>query len=397
MWQINLGTKYSRFFNFRSFLIGNNEPNLFDTLNGNLFFVVPFLNPLGVTWEYERKKRINENPIHLLRNRLVTQLGPVSVNHAFTYAGGNLRDVEGRLDLNLSLNPLQIRAGMDYAIERIHSYDFDLIFSPSGKYSVIGSAVIPNDGRNANFGLSFAKNFRVFTGTVDFNLASPKDYSAGMSLVFSLIPNFQDGVTLRSEPQTNYGYASVKVFLDRNRNGIQDRGEPPLPKMSLTVDQREDVYFTDRDGIATIYSLTPYQPHDISVGYRQLNNPFWKPLKSGIRIYPRPSKMFQGVLPIGVVGAIDGSVIATQEKLLKSKNRIAIHLVDIRNQLVGTVKTDRDGFYTFEDIAPGEYWVRMNPSYLEKNRLRSVPNEMKVRIESDGSFESEKNFNLSRD
>ena len=391
---VNLGAKYTRFFNFRSFLWDQAETNLYDILTGNLVFVVPFINPVGFTWEYERKKRIQETSVDILRNRLVTQFGPLSVNHSLTYSLGSLTDLEGRLDLNLSLNPIQFRAGMDYRIRQVQSFDVDVIVSPSGRYSLTGSAMIPTDNRSPNFGLSLAKNFQNFVGSLDFSMTSDRDFAAGMGLVFSLFSSVSEGITLKSEPQTNFGYASIKVFLDKNRNGIQDQGEPPLPKLQLTVDQREDVYATGENGVATIYSLTPYQPHDISISYRQLNNPFWKPIKSGIRIYPRPGKMFQGVLPVGVVGAVDGSVMASHDSKVKSRNRIPVQLLNANRQVVGTVKTDREGFYTFDDIPPGKYVIQLERSYLEKANLRVSPAQIEVAIDPDGSFESEKNFEL---
>jgi hypothetical protein len=80
---IELGTKYARYFDFKSRLINNTGQNQDGQLNANTYFVLPTSPSIGMTWEYERKAFVGGTSSNDIKNRLSSQIGAISINHEF--------------------------------------------------------------------------------------------------------------------------------------------------------------------------------------------------------------------------------------------------------------------------------------------------------------------------
>ncbi len=73
-----------------------------------------------------------------------------------------------------------------------------------------------------------------------------------------------------------------------------------------------------------------------------------------------------------------------------------MELRNVSGEIAYRTKTDRDGYYVFEQVAPGEYALMVSKDQLLKHGLRSVPAVQPAVIEKEGSFDTGHDFTISR-
>jgi hypothetical protein len=105
-----------------------------------------------------------------------------------------------------------------------------------------------------------------------------------------------------AQPMAGTGAASVRVFLDKNQNGVMDAGDEPLPGAAFTVNGGGNLARTDADGIAYLNRLPAKQNVDIGFDVSTLEDPQMAALNKGFRIVPRPGKVSQLDFAVRVTG-----------------------------------------------------------------------------------------------
>jgi len=190
------------------------------------------------------------------------------------------------------------------------------------------------------------------------------------------------------------GSASVLVFLDKNRNGLADKREPPIEKIPLTINGSRSEIKTDSRGVAFIPELPARQPTDLGISFKDVTDPHMKPSVSGTRFYSRPGKNALIQLPMMAIGEIDGIVMKQIGGKLEPIRSLPIQLLDGERNIRYRTKTDREGFYLLDTIPAGTYWVRPSPSYLKAKGLTAKPPSRRVVIATEGSFETGIDFTV---
>lgn len=199
---------------------------------------------------------------------------------------------------------------------------------------------------------------------------------------------FEKGETIDEQ---NVGFVKECVvegvcFLDANHNGYMDEGEKPLPGVELelfrqsnnkrlrTVTSDENGYFRFGNIRSDIFKVKALLPAGTTYSVSIPGDP------EANQFAPRDGRREQSVNDISVenagtarllLGAIKyGSVSGviymddnftgdweTGEKIVSGQ---VVFLLDDQGETVGTVRTNKNGSFTFDDLAPGSYQLKVN-------------------------------------
>ncbi len=113
---------------------------------------------------------------------------------------------------------------------------------------------------------------------------------------------------------------------------------------------------TNAQGAVTVAGLTPYAPVAVGIDESSLADPMLVPRTALQVVVPRPGVAAD--VQIGLVGGgdIEGSVVKSGGLSFEG---LDIELVDAAGKVVGTTRTDFDGFFLFERVAYGHYSIRV--------------------------------------
>jgi hypothetical protein len=102
--------------------------------------------------------------------------------------------------------------------------------------------------------------------------------------------------------------------------------------------------------------LTAFQPVAVGVDLSSLEDPMLVPKKALQVVVPRPGVPAE--VQIGLVGGgdIEGALVKGGGLGFEG---VDLELVDSTGKVVGTCRTDYDGFFLFERVAYGNYTVRV--------------------------------------
>jgi hypothetical protein len=199
------------------------------------------------------------------------------------------------------------------------------------------------------------------------------DLAAGFNLNFSLDP--RHGFILSRRPLAQGGMVHATVFRDLNGNGLHDPDEPYEKGALITTGTLQAERKTDLNGSVTIGGLTAYVPLPVGVDVTSLDDPMLVPEKALQVVTPRPG--VPADVEIGLVGGgdIEGALIKSGELGFEG---VDLELVDSGDKVVGTARTDFDGFFLFDRVGYGKYTLRVSASSAAAAKIAS---DLGIRIE----------------
>lgn len=395
---VSLSTKYTRLFHFRSEIFNNLKPGEVEQnaeLSALLSHTVPIDPLIGMMWETTKKNYVDGTSLTSLKNYLSFAAGGLQWTNQITYALGSNKSVSGTWEVSYVPNELRLTFGNDYTEREISSLNAQAQLTVDNEYSLSGRLRYFLASEQPTIQVSAARFLDILTLGVNGTFTSKDDYSAGVTLSTSLIREPHSGGLIASAKSVSQtGSASVLVFLDKNRDGLRDPGEKAIPGIVVFANPKRAEKVTNDAGVAYFPNLEPYQAADISISVRALEDPHLRPAFRGVRVYPRAGKCAEILLPMHVVGEVDGNIRGIRAGNSGPVRRVPMELVDEEQNVLYRSRTDMDGFYLFEGVPAGAYYARIAPSFLRTKSWKAQPNFKKVTIAETGSFSSGIDFNL---
>jgi hypothetical protein len=229
------------------------------------------------------------------------------------------------------------------------------------------------------------KTGSVFVGPAVAYSDSPSKLSGGLDLATSLLREPRSGRwQARPEASAAFGSASVRVFLDRDRDGRFSAGDQPLPEVTLVVNGLMESTETNAEGIAFLTGLPVDQPTDLSVAEGSLQEPLWAPDKPGVRFTSRPGNVMEIDFAIAALAEVSGTVYLELEGKRRELAGVPVELVDGQGKVVAQDRSAYDGFYVLSKVPPGVYQLRLTPA--ETQRLGLQPLSREIAIPAEGGF-----------
>jgi hypothetical protein len=176
----------------------------------------------------------------------------------------------------------------------------------------------------------------------------------GINLNFSLDP--RAGFNLSRRPLASAGSVRALVYRDLNDNGLRDPSEPFEKGALVTTGTKQADTPTNAKGRVTIAGLTAFSPLTVGVDESSLSDPMLVPKKALQVVVPRPGVPAE--VEIGLVGGgdVEGALVKSGGVGFEG---LDLELLDASGKVVGTARTDFDGFFLFERAPYGRYSIRI--------------------------------------
>ena len=257
------------------------------------------------------------------------------------------------------IGTVRIRGSTDFDISpraRFRSAELSAYWSATEHGDWEGVLAYDGEAHRARARLTHILRFDTMAVSLSGEAASNGNLAVGFNLNFSL--DARHGITLSRRPLAEGGMVHATVFRDLNGNGVLDPGEPLEKGALVTTGSKQAERKTDVKGSVTIGGLTAYQPVPVGIDVTSLDDPMLTPEKALQVVVPRPG--IPGEVQIGLVGggSVEGTLMKSGELGFEG---VDLELVNGSGKIIGTARTDFDGFFLFERVAYGHYALRVEP------------------------------------
>ncbi len=223
------------------------------------------------------------------------------------------------------------------------------------------------DDDATKLGAEIGYEFEKVRSSLDLDWLGDRGLNVMLRNNFSLAPYGPGGSYLMSGKNIS-GRAAVagKVYLDKDYDGTFSPGDEPLQGATLNVSGRKGES-SDPQGRALYTGGRSRNGYDtVTLAADSLGDPFRKPGVEGFTTTLRPGTAPSVEFPVMDTGIIDGEVLLESGEPLVG---LTMQLVTPDGRIFAETRTAYDGFYTFEHIVPGSYFIRVDPS----NDVLNVP------------------------
>ena len=187
-------------------------------------------------------------------------------------------------------------------------------------------------------------------------------------------------VTTSNRSAMSKGGLSIIPFLDYNFNGVKDGMEPGVPGLELKNLYGRLMYNEDRT-ILRVMDLQPYVDLLLEIDTESLDNIAWKVVNPTIAVETVPNHFKEIQVPISVLGEVSGMIYLNTENGTKGQGRIILNIHDSNNQVVASVLSEGDGYFTYLGLKPGKYTAKVDHEQLETLGYTASPAEIPFEIQ----------------
>ena len=267
----------------------------------------------------------------------------------------------GELDWGLigtgHIGDLRLRAGATFDISparRFSSAELEAYWSASENVDWEGDLAYDAPTHRARARISHVRRLRGIAIAFTGEAATDGSVAFGVNLNFSLDPSH--GLSFSRRPLAQAGSVHALVYRDLNDNGVHDPNEPFEKGALVTLGTVHAERPTNSSGAVTVGGLTSYMPIPVGVDEASLADPMLVPKKALQVVVPRPGVPAE--VQIGLVGGgdIEGAVLKNGGVGFEG---LDLELLDESGKVVGTARSDFDGFFLFDRVPYGNYSVRI--------------------------------------
>lgn len=311
-----------------------------------------------------------------LINRLDARVGP----------GGVL--AQGTLWMIRHLGGYTARAELRYDLEpsaQLHQISLGVSGSVAGGYAFQLQVDRFTDANASRYAVDLMRNAGTYTAGIGAEYRTGGEVGIRLSLSAGLVREGHSGQWRLAAPGTaRSGAASARVFVDANQNGVMDPGETPVEGVAFLVNGSLHPARTDAQGVAVLTGLTPHQVNIVELSPDSLEDPSWRPAQPGFGIMPRPGAGVALEYPVVVAGEVSGTAYLLRSDGMRPVSGMELELVNRQGEVVRRTRSAFDGFFLFEDVAPGDYEVRIAPQQASRLGLKPLL-AYTVRVPADGA------------
>ena len=243
------------------------------------------------------------------------------------------------------------------------------------------------NGGGLGLGASAIREFERFSLAFDGNYAFElKNYSAAVRLGFSF---GRDPLTreffLARPGQASSGGVSLRAFQDMDGDGIFGEGDAVLENVDFTV--HNNVGTTKADGTARLTHLGHGNRATVQVDPTTLPDILMVPVERGVEFVPRAGRFHVMDFPIVAQSEIEGTVSFKGAKQGRGVSGLRLQLVDTDAKIRGTARSERGGYFFFEQVLPGSYQLAVDPEQAGKLGI-CISDAERVEVGAEGSIQS---------
>jgi hypothetical protein len=186
-----------------------------------------------------------------------------------------------------------------------------------------------------------------------------------------------------------------KPFLDINGNGKKEMFEPRVKGLNVKIYGRNGKK-TVSETKTTITGLEPYLKYNVLLDGNAFENVAWRILQPRLTIVVDPNQIKEINVPVETVGEVSGTILLKDQNGANGIGRINVVIYDKKSNVVTTVLTEEDGYFSYLGLKPGRYTARVDNAQLERlNFKAAVPSrDFLIRSSRDGDVVDDLEFVL---
>jgi hypothetical protein len=291
------------------------------------------------------------NTLDFIRNTATGGIGFSQLIGNFDLATFNRADTQVRGSLGYRVLP---DPGItQVAANAVHRLDDDTVVSGTASYSL--------DSDDFSLGLSGARQFDRFTLALDGQYSfRQRTYAVGLRLGFSLGRDPMRQRFFMAQPGlAGSGAVALRAFHDRDGDGRWSDGDLALPDVDFAVFNNSAT--TDENGMARLGELGHGNRVSVQLDPSTLPDIAMAPPSRGIEIVPRAGRFHSSEFAVVELSELEGTVRFTGTENNRGVSGLRLQLRDPQGAAVQTVRTERGGYFFFEQIRPGTYALIIDP------------------------------------
>ena len=190
----------------------------------------------------------------------------------------------------------------------------------------------------------------------------------------------------------NSGFVFVP-FLDFNGNGVKDKNEQKVSKVSVFI-KGGTLKKNVKDTTIVALNLRPYKKYNVVVNDKYVDNISWRPKHKTYQISAMPSELKTIYIPFNVAGEVAGYVYLNKQNSKKGMYGLKVEILK-NNKIIATTLTEVDGYFSYLGLPPGNYTAKINSEQLNKLNLKTISKKQNFSIKQtiDGDFVDHIKFN----
>jgi len=325
-----------------------------------------FSVPIGLRFNALRTRReTGETTTDIDATQTITHSG-IRLSHSArtSLVGDNHSRTSGSLTSTVREGPWQFRGGLNYSLfpdSKFVSTNGQVRYKTKNDFQSALSVSHNFDSSVYRVSGQLGYDFKKFLGTFESSFQRGRGWDFVVRTTTSLNPyTDNDRYTFTSASKRQSSPVRAQVFLDRDADGELDEGEEPLQNAKLSFGGGRSKDTTDENGY--VIADVPFDKLiNISLDSGSLEDPYFVSGYEGFSTVPIRGKMIDAVFPVIETGSIEG--MAYRQSSNRFVPGLVIELVNQNGEVVQTVETGFDGFYVYEFVPPGTYFIRAERSH----------------------------------
>ncbi|MCB2066605.1 MAG: hypothetical protein KDE15_08210 [Erythrobacter sp.] len=274
----------------------------------------------------------------------------------FNLATFNRSNTQLRGSLSYRILPepalVQVSGSVDHAV------DDRTLLRATAAYSLANDEVA--------FGASAIREFDRFTLALDGQYAPQQGtYAAALRIGFSFGRDpLRQRLFVTSPGKASSGAVALRAFQDLDGDLLYGPADEPLPGIDFTV--FNNVATTDDLGFARLDDLGEGAPVVVQVDPSSLPDITMAPANRGIEIVPRAGRIHTLMYPVVEVSEVEGTVSFSSDDNLRGVSGLRLQLQAEGGGPQFWTRTERGGYFFFEQVMPGTYHMMIEPEQAER-------------------------------
>ncbi|GAA0854838.1 SPOR domain-containing protein [Aliiglaciecola litoralis] len=157
------------------------------------------------------------------------------------------------------------------------------------------------------------------------------------------------------------------AYLDNNRNNQFDEEDSALSDVLISGNQKWRGHGTNDQG--QVQLATTSRRQSLHIDEASLPDPFMQPAQKLVMVDTHPGGVNRVELPVVTFTDIEGAIYRVKGQSSRGASGISLSIIDEQQSVVADTVTEIDGYFYVANLAPGTYYLQIDPDYLAKNQL----------------------------
>jgi hypothetical protein len=357
-------------------------------IKGDLSFPIKFIPGFNTRFRYEKREFYDQPSRTIIEGRASFFNRFLNLDGSYIYTPDGLDN--GDIGVRKAWDEHSFRLRTKYNVYKFNSYGLNYRLRALKNFSLGVDFEYYEDIKLMSYMVNTSYNFNKFILELNAESNSAGTLRGWLKIGTGLLLNTpRKKVDFFGEALNGKGFAEAFVFLDVDNDGVYDSNEKALEGVEILLKSKRKNVKTNSNGYAFLNHLPTNTSTLLQVVEDSLPNIYWVPRKKNLKFYARQGKVSKIDIPIAVVGEVEGEVFTQNSK--ESVARINVFLFNKKGKVIKKTITDNTGYFIFQKVSPGSYYVIPNIKGKEFEPRRTL-----AIIPKDGDTISGLSFKLKK-